>query len=103
MAYCAMKGGTLNMTRAMAIDFGKYNIRVNTVCPGDIETPMLRSECEQLGGIYDEEYIRSCIAGRPIQRIGNVEDVANVVLFFASDMSTWITGANLVVDGGGIA
>jgi len=103
LSYCAMKGGTLNMTRAMAIDFGKYNIRVNTVCPGDIDTPMLRSECEQLGGIYDEEYIKSCIAGRPIQRIGTVDDVANVVLFFASDMSTWITGAHLVVDGGGIA
>ena len=55
VSYCAMKGGTLNMTRAMAIDFGKYNIRVNTVCPGDIDTPMLRSECEQLGGVYDEE------------------------------------------------
>lgn len=103
ISYCAMKGGTLNMTRAMAIDFGKYNIRVNTVCPGDIDTPMLRSECEQLGGTYDEEYIKSCISGRPIQRIGTVDDVANVVLFFASDMSTWITGAHLVVDGGGIA
>ena len=52
VAYCAMKGGTLNMTRAMAIDFGKHNIRVNTVCPGDIDTPMLQSECEQLGGTY---------------------------------------------------
>jgi NAD(P)-dependent dehydrogenase (short-subunit alcohol dehydrogenase family) len=103
VSYCAMKGGTLNMTRAMAIDFGKYNIRVNTVCPGDIDTPMLKSECEQLGGVYNEEYIKSCIAGRPLQRIGNVDDVANVVLFFASDMSTWITGAHLVVDGGGIA
>lgn len=103
VSYCAMKGGTLNMTRAMAIDFGKYNIRVNTVCPGDIDTPMLKSECEQLGGVYNEEYIKSCITGRPLQRIGNVDDVANVVLFFASDMSTWITGAHLVVDGGGIA
>jgi NAD(P)-dependent dehydrogenase (short-subunit alcohol dehydrogenase family) len=103
VSYCAMKGGTLNMTRAMAIDFGKYNIRVNTVCPGDIDTPLLKSECEQLGMIYDEEYIKSCIGERPIQRLGTVDDVANVVLFFASDMSTWITGAHLVVDGGGIA
>ncbi len=103
LSYCAMKGGTLNMTRAMAIDFGKYNIRVNTVCPGDIDTPLLKSECEQLGMVYDEEYIKSCIGKRPIQRLGTVDDVANVVLFFASDMSTWITGAHLVVDGGGIA
>lgn len=103
VAYCAMKGGTLNMTRAMAIDFGRYNIRVNTVCPGDIDTPMLKSECEQLGGVYNENYIDSCIDDRPLRRIGTPDDVANVVLFFASDMSTWVTGAHLVVDGGGIA
>jgi NAD(P)-dependent dehydrogenase (short-subunit alcohol dehydrogenase family) len=103
ISYCAMKGGTLNMTRAMAIDFGKYNIRVNTVCPGDIDTPMLKSECEQLGVAYNDEYLRSCSAGRPLQRIGSADDVANVVLFFAGNMSTWITGAHLVVDGGGIA
>ena len=103
VSYCAMKGGTLNMTRAMAIDHGRHNIRVNCVCPGDVDTPMLRSECEQLGGTYDEEYIKSCAADRPLARLGTVEDVANAVLFFASDMSTWVTGAFLVVDGGGIA
>ncbi len=103
LSYCAMKGGTLNMTRAMAIDFGKYNIRVNTVCPGDIDTPMLKSECEQLGITYNEEYLEICSRERPLQRIGTVDDVANVVLFLAGDMSTWITGSHLVVDGGGIA
>jgi len=102
VAYCAMKGGTLNMTRAMCIDHGKDNIRVNTVCPGDIDTPMLRSECEQLGGTYDESYKEEC-GNRPIARLGTVVDVANVVLFLASDMSTWISGAHIVVDGGGIA
>jgi NAD(P)-dependent dehydrogenase (short-subunit alcohol dehydrogenase family) len=103
LAYCAMKGGTLNMTRAMALDFGKYNIRVNTICPGDIDTPMLKSECEQLGVVYDEDYLKSCYSGRPIQRVGTVDDVANAVLFLAGKMSTWITGSYLVVDGGGIA
>jgi NAD(P)-dependent dehydrogenase (short-subunit alcohol dehydrogenase family) len=103
LAYCAMKGGTLNMTRAMALDFGKYNIRVNTICPGDIDTPMLKNECEQLGVVYDEDYLKSCYRGRPIQRIGTVDDVANAVLFLAGKMSTWVTGAYLVVDGGGIA
>jgi NAD(P)-dependent dehydrogenase (short-subunit alcohol dehydrogenase family) len=61
VSYCAMKGGTLNMTRAMAIDHGKDNIRVNCVCPGDVDTPMLRSECEQLGGTYDEAYKKSWV------------------------------------------
>lgn len=102
VAYCAMKGGTLNMTRAMCIDHGKDNIRVNTVCPGDIDTPMLKSECEQLGGEYDENYKEEC-AERPIARLGTTEDVANAVAFLASDMSTWITGANIIIDGGGIA
>ena len=102
VSYCAMKGGTLNMTRAMCIDHGKDNIRVNTVCPGDIDTPMLQSEAEQLGQKYDEAYKQDC-AKRPIARLGTVEDVANAVLFFSSDMSTWVTGAHLVVDGGGIA
>ena len=103
VSYCAMKGGTLNMTRAMALDFGKYNIRVNTICPGDIDTPMLKSECEQLGVEYDEDYIKSCYKSRPIQRIGTPDDVANAVLFLAGNMSAWITGSYLVVDGGGIA
>ncbi len=103
VSYCAMKGGTLNMTRAMAIDFGKFNIRVNCVCPGDIDTPMLQSECEQLGMNYDEEYKRSCAAGRPLERLGTPGDVANAVLFLSGRMSSWITGTYIVVDGGGIA
>jgi len=103
VSYCAMKGGTLNMTRAMAIDHGRHNIRVNCVCPGDVDTPMLRSECEQLGGTYDEAYKESCARDRPIARLGTVEDVANAVLFLACDMSTWVTGTHIVVDGGGIA
>jgi len=102
VAYCAMKGGTLNMTRAMCIDHGKDNIRVNTVCPGDVDTPMLRSECEQLGGEYNEKYKAEC-GDRPIARLGTPQDVANVVLFLAGNMSTWISGAHIVVDGGGIA
>lgn len=101
VSYCAAKGGVLNLTRAMAIDHGRHNIRVNCVCPGDIDTPMLRSECAQLGE-DPEEFMREA-ADRPLNRVGTPVDVANAVLFFASDMSTWVTGAHLVVDGGGIA
>jgi NAD(P)-dependent dehydrogenase (short-subunit alcohol dehydrogenase family) len=100
-SYCAAKGGTVNLTRAMAIDHGKHNIRVNCICPGDIDTPMLRSECAQLG--EDAQSFMREAANRPLARVGMPEDAANAVLFLASPMSSWITGAALVVDGGGLA
>src|SRR6516162_4104990 len=100
-AYCASKGGTVNLTRAMAIDHGEHNIRVNCVCPGDVDTPMLRSECAQLG--EDVQTFMREAANRPLARVGTPEDVANAVLFLASPMLSWITGAALVVDGGGLA
>jgi len=101
VSYCAVKGGVLNLTRAMAIDHGPHNIRVNCVCPGDVDTPLLRSECAQLG--EDEKEFLNDAADRPLNRVGTPVDIANAVLFFASDMSTWVTGVHLVVDGGGIA
>jgi NAD(P)-dependent dehydrogenase (short-subunit alcohol dehydrogenase family) len=100
-AYCAAKAGVLNLTRAMAIDHGKHNIRVNCVCPGDVDTPMLQSECAQLGG--DKAAFLREAANRPLARVGRPEDVANAVLFLASPMAEWITGTCLVVDGGGLA
>ena len=100
-SYCAAKGGAVNLTRAMAIDYGKHNIRVNCVCPGDVDTPMLRNECAQLG--EDPAAFMQEAAKRPLARVGTPDDVANAVLFLASPMSKWITGAALVVDGGGLA
>ena len=100
-SYCAAKAGVLNLTRAMAIDYGKHNIRVNCVCPGDIDTPMLRGEWEQLG--QDAAEFMKEAANRPLARVGMPEDVANAVLFLVSDMSKWVTGTPLVVDGGGLA
>ena len=101
VAYCAAKAGVMNMTRAMALDHGKDGIRINCVCLGDIDTPMLASECRQLQE-NAEQFLREA-ASRPLARIGTPEDVANAVLFLASDMAKWITGACLVVDGGGLA
>jgi len=100
-SYCAAKGGVVNLTRAMAIDHGKNNIRVNCVCPGDVDTPMLRSECAQLR--EDREAFMREAANRPLARVGTPDDIANAVLFLACPMSGWITGAALVVDGGGLA
>ena len=101
-AYCAVKGGIVNLTRAMAIDHGKDNIRVNSINPGDTATNMLQEEGRQLG-FNKDEFFKDSAVGRPLERLGIPEDIANSVLFLASDLSTWITGTALVVDGGGIA
>ena len=76
--------------------------RVNSVNPGDTDTAMLRSEGEQLGCEVNA-FLKDSAKGRPLERLGVPEDIANAVLFLASDLSSWITGAALVVDGGGIA
>lgn len=106
-AYCAVKGGIVNVTRAMAIDLGQYKIRVNSINPGDTVTPMMIQEGWETGGIKSEadveKFLESCGSDRPIARIGQPEDIANGVLFLVSDLSSWVTGAALVVDGGGIA
>lgn len=106
-AYCAVKGGIVNLTRAMAIDHGHQNIRVNSVNPGDVDTAMLRSEGLQTGEINEkvsvDDYLKACGSDRPLGRIGTPNDIANAVMFLCSDMAGWVTGAALVVDGGGIA
>ena len=101
-AYCAVKGGIVNLTRAMAIDHGSQNIRVNSINPGDTDTNMLRDEGRQLG-FEEKSFLVDSAKGRPLERLGTPEDIASAVLFLASDLSKWITGTALVVDGGGIA
>lgn len=101
-AYCAVKGGIVNLTRAMAIDHGPQNIRVNSVNPGDTDTALLREEGRQLGEEI-EAFLVDSAKGRPLERLGTPNDIAKAVLFLASDLASWVTGAALVVDGGGIA
>ena len=101
VAYCASKGGVVLMTKAMAIDHGPQGIRVNCVCPGDVETPMLPADAKMRGLKWDQ-YIAAC-ASRPLGRVGTVDEIARAVLFLASDDSSFMTGAALVVDGGGTA
>lgn len=100
-SYCASKGAVVNLTRAMAIDHGPEGIRVNCVCPGDTDTAMLRSEARQLG--EDETAFLAASADRPIARLGTPADIAAAVLYLVSDAAGWVTGATLVVDGGGLA
>ncbi|WP_043932377.1 SDR family NAD(P)-dependent oxidoreductase [Bacillus sp. EB01] len=101
-AYCAAKAGVVNLSKAMAIDHGPQNIRVNCICPGDTDTPLLRDEARQLNK-EEKAFLVSSAKGRPLERLGTPRDIANGVLFLASDLSTWVSGSDLIVDGGGLA
>ena len=100
-AYCASKGAVVLLTKAMAIDHGPQNIRVNCICPGDTDTPMLENEAHQLGQ-PTQRFLEEA-ADRPLRRIGTPEDIAQAALYLASDASSYVTGTALVVDGGGLA
>ncbi|MBE2239560.1 MAG: SDR family oxidoreductase [Caldilineaceae bacterium] len=96
--YSATKGALIALARAMSTDYARLGIRVNTVAPGTIDSPMLhdflaaQSSPDHLRRAYDEMH--------PIGRVGTIEEVANVFLFLASDESSFVTGANYQVDGG---
>ena len=99
-AYNATKGGVLQLTKSMAIDYSKNNIRVNCVCPGIIDTPLNEKSFSE----NNDEDINLVRAKKeklsPLGRLGTTKDVANAMLFLASDMSSYITGTSLIVDGG---
>jgi NAD(P)-dependent dehydrogenase (short-subunit alcohol dehydrogenase family) len=101
VSYCASKGAVVNMTRAMAIDHGPQNIRVNCICPGDTDTPMLRNEARQLG--QAEEKFLAEAKERPLNRYAQPVEIAQAVLYLVSDAASYVTGAVLAVDGGGTA
>jgi NAD(P)-dependent dehydrogenase (short-subunit alcohol dehydrogenase family) len=101
ISYCASKGAVVNMTRAMAIDHGSQNIRVNCICPGDTDTPMLRNEAKQLGQPEDEFF--AIAKERPLNRIAQPIEIAQAVLYLASEEASYITGAVIAIDGGGTA
>jgi NAD(P)-dependent dehydrogenase (short-subunit alcohol dehydrogenase family) len=101
-AYCAAKGGMVVMTKAMAIDHGPQGIRVNAICPGDTDTPMERDDARNQGLSW-EAYVHQMTGTRPIARMATPEEIALGVLFLASDDASYITGAALPVDGGGVA
>lgn len=94
-SYAASKGAILAYTKSIAMAYGSNGIRVNSISPGIVVTPMSYVETPN----YDD-YIPEMIEMHPLGRLGKPEDVAKVALFFASDMSTWITGQDIIVDGG---
>ena len=98
-SYAASKGGVLSLTRQMALDYARENIRVVAVCPGTIDTDMSRAGARSSGGDIDEA-VRAMAARHPLGRIGQPRDIADAVLFLASDRASFITGEYLNVDGG---
>jgi NAD(P)-dependent dehydrogenase (short-subunit alcohol dehydrogenase family) len=101
VSYCASKGAVTNLTRALAIDHGPQKIRVNSICPGDVDTPMLHGEAKQLGQEW-AEFEKDAIQ-RPLRRYAQPEEIAQAVLYLASDAAGYVTGSSLVIDGGGLA
>ncbi|MFP7231346.1 dihydroanticapsin 7-dehydrogenase [Bacillus subtilis] len=99
-AYNASKGGVLQLTRSMAVDYAKHQIRVNCVCPGIIDTPLNeKSFLENNEGTL-EEIKKEKAKVNPLLRLGKPEEIANVILFLASDLSSYMTGSAITADGG---
>jgi NAD(P)-dependent dehydrogenase (short-subunit alcohol dehydrogenase family) len=95
MAYAAIKGGITNLTRLMASYYGKYNIRINTICPGGISGHVAGKSATQ-NPIFKKKYCNKT----PLKRMGTPNEIASVVLFLSSPASSYITGETVMVDGG---
>jgi NAD(P)-dependent dehydrogenase (short-subunit alcohol dehydrogenase family) len=99
VAYCASKGAVIQITRCMALDHARDGIRVNSVCPGEIHTRMVDEIATRQGGDVAAN-LRNLAAGIPLRRLAQPVEVARCVRFLASDEASYVTGANLPVDGG---
>ena len=97
-AYCASKGGVIQLTKAMAIDHADDHIRINCVCPGPINTPLLDRIIESSAAPEKERQMT--VARTLMNRLGEPEEIANVILFLASEESSYMTGSIVVADGG---
>jgi 3-oxoacyl-[acyl-carrier protein] reductase len=103
MGYSASKWGLRGITKAFALELGPYNVNVNNVCPGMVDGPRFRKVCEGMAkrlGITEQEAIRKHAEEYALKRVSTDQDIANAVLFYASDVSRQITGQDIAVDGG---
>lgn len=102
-AYAASKGGILAITRSMALDYAHEGIRVNSVCPGSVDTPMLRESAGLFGGGNPEGALQEWGKLHAVCRVGRPEEIAEMILFLASPRASFCTGGAYLVDGGMLA
>jgi NAD(P)-dependent dehydrogenase (short-subunit alcohol dehydrogenase family) len=98
-AYCASKGGLVLLTKAMAKDHARDGLRVNAICPGDVDTPMLAAEAKAQG-VNIDDYMEEASEAVPSGRVAEPEEVASLALYLASDAATHINGTTILIDGG---
>ncbi len=100
LAYCASKGAVLALTRAIAIDYAAQGIRANAICPGTVDSPMIRGYVDKYFGDDVEGTIAALHARQPVGRMGTPEEIAALAVYLASDESRYLTGAAIPIDGG---
>ena len=101
-AYAASKGAVSAFTRTLALEVAEYGINVNAICPGSFDTPMFRSVARPRGWDSEDEYVKHVGKEVPLGRLGTIEEMGDLAVFLASDKSKYITGVEIVIDGGNI-
>ena len=98
--YSASKGAVSGFTRSLALEMAEHGINVNAICPGSFDTPMTRSVAKPRGWDSEDAYIKELGKEIPVGRLGTIEEMGDLAVFLASDSSRYITGAEIVIDGG---